>query len=214
MRITLVGMSGSGKSYWSCKLRNRGFRLFPCDDLIARRLFPGRQNAGNAVGFLGEWMGFPYQSGYEEREAEYLRAEIEVLSEVIARLADPGGGGRRNVVVDTTGSVIYAGEEILAELGRLTTVVHLSTPEEIQEKMLEAYLAKPRPVLWRGLYRKNEAETEAQALARCYSILLAAREEMYRRMAHLTVDHSQRTSKRFGIEEFLQLLAASPGSPS
>jgi len=37
MKLSLIAMSGSGKSYWSAKLAKRGFRHFDCDQMIAAR---------------------------------------------------------------------------------------------------------------------------------------------------------------------------------
>ena len=37
-KLALIGMSGVGKSFWSKRLVNNGFRRFSCDDLIAERL--------------------------------------------------------------------------------------------------------------------------------------------------------------------------------
>ncbi len=39
-----------------------------------------------------------------------------------------------NVLVGTTGSVIYAGDGLLKRLSRLTTVVPLPTPPRVQER--------------------------------------------------------------------------------
>ena len=38
MRITLIGMSGSGKSLWSSVLSRHGFHKLGCDNAIGRRL--------------------------------------------------------------------------------------------------------------------------------------------------------------------------------
>ena len=38
MKISIVGMSGSGKTYWSKKLESEGFKRFCCDDLIEEKL--------------------------------------------------------------------------------------------------------------------------------------------------------------------------------
>jgi len=38
MTISLVGMSGTGKTYWSKQLESKGFKRFCCDDLIGEKL--------------------------------------------------------------------------------------------------------------------------------------------------------------------------------
>ena len=53
MRLTLIGMAGTGKSHWSRKLEAAGFTRFGCDDRIAQRLAVA---LGLPAGFdLGRW---------------------------------------------------------------------------------------------------------------------------------------------------------------
>lgn len=204
MRLTLTGMSGSGKSFWSKQLARRGFTHICCDDLIAARLVLRLSGGGDAIARLGRWMGFPFQPGYEERESEYLLLEKEMMAESLRILSGNPGSAPADIVMDSTGSVIYTGEEILAELRRLTTIVHLATPVEVQRKMLESYLSSPRPVLWRGMFVRTPSETDEEALARCYPVLLASREELYREFADVTVDYAKHRGERFGVEEFIE----------
>lgn len=203
MCISLVGMAGTGKSFWAKRLARRGFKRYCCDDLIGRRL---RRHLigldGNAVA-MGEWMGFPWEPHYPEREALYLDCEKKVLQRVFDALEAGRDQGKPGVVVDTTGSVIYTGETLLARLKRLTTVVHLSTPGRVKETMLKAYVEKPRPVLWMGTYRKRPGETDRETLVRCYGILLNKRERLYRRISDVTVGFSERRRITFGVSEFL-----------
>jgi len=207
MRISLIGMSGCGKSRWSQQLEARGFKRYPCDDWIAARLFPTSAGSTDAIQLLGRWMGFPFEDGYAEREATYLRHEIAVLTEIVRELEGPAGDSCKNVVVDTTGSVVYAGEELLGRLQASTTLVHLATPPEVQGAMLADYLANPRPVLWRGIFTRERTETAEQALERCYSLLLTTREELYKRCADLTLEYQRRTAPGYGVEEFLRDIA-------
>jgi hypothetical protein len=207
LRITLIGMSGSGKSHWSRALAATTFKRFACDDLIAAKLFPHLAGLNSAVQFLGEWMGFPHSSGYAERESRYLQTEIEVLHEIVAFLNANPPHAQEKVVIDTTGSVIYSGEDILHELCRLTTVVHLPIPPQIRQTMLKTYLQNPRPVLWRGFYSRNQGETGEQAMSRCYPLLLAAREELYSRYAHRSIDYFRRNDPNFGVNELLRGIA-------
>lgn len=206
MRLSLIGMSGSGKSYWALELDRRGFKRFCCDDLIAAELAPELSRPDGTVMSLGEWMGFPYEAHYEEREAKYLACEIEVLSRILEYLEHPEGAPDENLVVDTTGSVIYAGESILAGLRTYTTVVRIATPPEIQEQMLRAYMANQRPVLWRGLFSIQPNETNEEALVRCYPGLLAARELLYERHSDVTLDYYRASEAGFGVDDLLELI--------
>jgi shikimate kinase len=202
MHLSLIGMSGSGKSHWSKKLQKEGFERFCCDDLISVKLEPQLRLPDGRFQDLGVWMGRPYEPGYPEREREYLSFEIEVLEEILSYLQS--GTAADNVVVDTTGSVIYAGEGILRRLRDLTTVVHFRTPPEIQEIMLQNYLSKHRPVLWQGMFQQKPSETEEEALARCYALLLSTREKVYSRNAHVSIDYGDRRAVGFTVEDFLK----------
>ncbi len=206
MRLSLIGMSGSGKSYWSTKLAERGFRHFCCDALIAARLAPELIRPDESRMTMGEWMGFPYEPHYAEREARYLTCEVAVLEEILDGLGRRADDSEEDVVVDTTGSVIYVGEALLGKLRQRTTVVHMATPPEAQERMLQKYLANKRPVLWRGMFDTNPGETNEEALARCYPKLLSSRERLYEHLADVTVGYDEQHREGFGVDGLLQII--------
>ncbi len=156
MHISLIGMAGSGKSYWSIKLAQHGFRRFCCDDLIAAKLGSRLKRPDGTSMKMGEWMGFPYERDYKKHETQYLTYEIEVLIEILDYLRSHKNTPEENVVVDTTGSVIYTGEEILTKLCRCTTVIYLLTPPEVREGLLKAYIFNPHPMLWRDSFSKRD----------------------------------------------------------
>jgi shikimate kinase len=114
-----------------------------------------------------------------------------------------------NVVVDTTGSVIYTGDALLNELCQQTTVVHMATPPEVQERMLELYLANMRPVLWQGMFEQRLGETDEAALARCYPALLSSRERLYERLADVTVGYEERNRTGFEVDDLLEIIHCS-----
>jgi shikimate kinase len=155
---------------------------------------------------VGEWMGFPYEPQYKQRESKYLLCEIEEVGKILDYLSE--NNSQKNIVVDTTGSVIYTGEEVLARLRSNTTVVHLTTPAEIQEQMLKSYIARPRPVVWRDLFYKGPGESNEEALARCYLRLLLFRERLYAEQAHVKIDYYTRNREGFGIEDLLKEIQA------
>ena len=208
MRLSLIAMSGSGKSYWANQLAESGFRCFSCDEMIAPKLEAELGRSDGTVMAMGQWLGFPYSSGYSERESKYLNYEKQVLTEIFKIIerddCDPDG----NIVIDTTGSVIYTGQQILHTLRRYTTVVHLAVPPEIQDQMYQAYLENPRPVLWRGKFFKMPNEKNEEALARCYPDLLAYREDLYKRLAHFTINYDKYRRPGFTVTEFLDEIRA------
>mgnify|MGYP000022350714 FL=1 len=208
MHLSLIGMSGSGKSHWSVRLAESGFHRFCCDEMIARNLSAELTRADGTAMDLGEWMGFPYEPNYKEREVRYLTHEIRVLEEILGFIADSAWDSGKNIIVDTTGSVIYTGETVLKKLCLHTTVVHFSTPPEIQERMLDVYKAQPRPILWRDLFSKEPDEANEKALARCYPELLSSRERLYERCADVTIDYYTRNEDSFGVSDFLKEIEA------
>ncbi len=202
-------MSGSGKSYWSAKLAQQGFGHFDCDRMIASALKPELTPSDGTVMSMGAWMGFPYQPGYLERESQYLAQEKKVLQEIFEAIDSRPGQPVSNIVVDTTGSVIYTGKKYLDRLRRHTTVIHLEIPLAIHNQMLRAYLANPRPVLWQGKFVKKPDEKNEDALARCYPELLAERERQYKRFAHVTIAYKNHRQKGWGVADLLDAVKIS-----
>ncbi len=210
MRLSLIGMAGSGKSYWSMKLVEHGFRGFCCDDLIAAKLDPELTRPDGTTMELGQWMGFPYEPHYRERESKYLAYEIEVLTEILEYLESRKSNPEEKIVLDTTGSIIYTGERILRRLRRYTTVIYLSIPPEVRGQLLKAYVSNPHPMLWRNVFSKEPDETEQEALARCYPRLIVARERLYDHYANVTIDYYRRSEEGFGVSDLLNAVVSAP----
>jgi len=207
MRISLIGMSGSGKSTWSGRLVDNGFKVFHCDDLIAEKLSNELKKPDGTDMEVGEWMGFPYEPTYIEREEKYLYFEKKVLAEILDEIEAVSESADGRFVIDTTGSVIYSGEAILKTLCRMTRVVHLATPPEVQELMLNAYLSNRRPVLWRSYFNMKTDESHEVALGRCYPKLLTGREKLYTQYADVALDYYEHSSDDFNVSDFLDKVA-------
>ena len=185
LRIALVGMSGAGKTFWSKKLAANGRPAISCDDQIEERLRSDLAASGySGINGVAAWMGWPDSPTYAEREADYLSAEISALDEVLSALErDP----KRELVLDTTGSVIYTGNNILMRLRRQMTVVYLAASQQERELLIKRYLTDPKPVLWRGAFQAKSGETPNETVARCYPNLVAARRQSYEALAHCTL---------------------------
>ena len=208
MLISLIGMSGSGKSYWSEKLAWHGFKRFCLDALITQKLADklGPEDLNPLT--LGEWMGFPFQDGYQEREELYLSSEKQLMAEILDWIDENAcAGSQANVVLDTTGSVIYTGDNLLKRLKSLTTIVYFAVPAVIRAAMLRQYLSNPRPVLWRGFFNIEPGESVEEALFRSYNALLDSREIVYRQLADVEIDYFTRNSPDFKISDFLEIAA-------
>lgn len=210
--ISLIGMAGAGKSYWSKKLEKQGFRRFCCDDLIKDKIDNQLKTQRVNIAEAGEWMGFPYEHKHKENEDIYLHFELEVLREIFGWLEIHKKGPEDNIVIDTTGSVIYAPNEILRRLQNYTTVIYLPVSYEIHEKLLSDYMSRPHPMVWRGMFKKEKYETNKEALVRCYPRLLHDREKLYERYADKTISYYKRSKKDFGVSDFLKEIGAMPKS--
>lgn len=195
--ISLIGMSGSGKTYWSKKLEEQGFERFGCDDIIEAELDMVTKD-------VARWMGQPFDPQYSKTCQRYLDLEREAVNQVLARIEKSGGRG--NIVIDTTGSVIYLEEAILGKLANMTRVVYLDTPEAIREEKYQQYLADPRPVIWSDSFFQAEGETNMAALARCYPDLLAYRSVRYAEIADVTLSFETLHNPGFTTDQFIQTI--------
>lgn len=201
LRLALVGMSGAGKSFWTKKLATEGWTTISCDDLIEEKL-ASRLAAGGYSGINGvaAWMGWPDNPKYAEREAQYLEEEIHTLGEVLTGLEHASG---RPLVLDTTGSVIHTGNNLLLRLRRRMTIVYLAASAEEQQLLIERYLSDPKPVLWRGAFQPKRGETARETVARCYPTLISARRQSYEALAHCTLQVAQLRDPAFDAAAFL-----------
>jgi len=188
VRLALIGMSGSGKSYWTKRIAAAGYPAISCDteieDRLKSHLQAGRHSGVNGV---AAWMGWPDRPTYAEREAAYLAEEIGALDEV---LNDLEKNLDHELILDTTGSVIYAGNHLLDRLRKQMLVVHLATTAREQRLLIRRYLEDPKPVLWRGAFRPRKGETPHDTVARCYPALIAARRQSYETLAHCSLSVS------------------------
>ncbi len=185
LRLALIGMSGAGKTYWTKHLASANYPAISCDDLIEARLAPTLKAGGfRGINGVAAWMGWPDSPSYAEREAQYLSEEISSLDEILTGLEKNPSSA---LLLDTTGSVIHTGNNLLFRLRKLMTVVYLAASIEEQQLLIRRFLEDPKPVLWRGAFQPRTGESPNQTVARCYPALLAARRQSYEALAHCTV---------------------------
>jgi len=182
MKLTLIGMSGSGKTYWSKRLAERGFRHICCDDLIEEKLAPELARFGySGIGDVAKWLGEPYEPQFERNQAKYLAFEKEVMQDILRWLENSAD----NLVIDTTGSVIYTGEEICSALKKYSTAIYIKVPKSIEKKMIEQYFKDPKPVLWGDMFRQISNKSD---IKKYYSKLLERRAELYKKYADIVLE--------------------------
>lgn len=204
LRLALIGMSGVGKTFWTKKLAASGVPVTSSDDRIERKL--ARQlRAGGYTGIHGvaAWMGWPDSPSYAEREAEYLAEETRTLDEVLSELEKLP---EKSLVLDTTGSVIYAGNHLLMRLRRRMTIVYLAATAEERQLLIERYLHDPKPVLWHGTFQPRLGEAPRNTVARCYPALIAARRQSYEALAHCTLPVAELREISPQAEAFLKMV--------
>jgi shikimate kinase len=210
LRLALVGMSGAGKTFWAKKLEASGYPAISCDDRIEQKLAQ-RLAAGGYRGINGvaAWMGWPDSATYAARESDYLAEEIHALDEILTELEHQP---EKCLVLDTTGSVIYVGNNLLMRLRRQMTIVYLAALAEEQQLLIERYLNDPKPVLWRGAFQAKAGESPRETVARCYPALIAARRRSYEALAHCTLQVASLRDMAPDAAAFLNLIQAKTGS--
>jgi shikimate kinase len=209
LRTALIGMSGTGKTFWTRRLALAGHPSVCCDDRIEQRLGPHLQGGGyTGINGVASWMGWPDSPTYAQREAEYLAEEIAALDEV---LTDLERNPSRELILDTTGSVIYTGNNLLLRLRRQMTVVYLAATPEQQQLLIQRYLSDPKPVLWRGAFQPRKNETPGETVARCYPILIAARRQSYEALAHCSIPVAELRDSDLDAAAFLAKVNARLG---
>jgi shikimate kinase len=210
LRLALIGMSGAGKTFWTKKLAASQYPAISCDDRIEQKLAP-RLGAGGFAGINGvaAWMGWPDSATYTERESEYLAEEIHTLDEILSDLEKQPG---MSLVLDTTGSVIHTGNNLLMRLRRQMTIVHLAASAQEQQLLIERYLSDPKPVLWRGAFQPKAGEKPRETVARCYPALISARRQSYEALAHCTLQVAALRDGSLDAAAFLKMVLDKTGS--
>ncbi len=205
IKLSLIGMSGAGKSFWTQKLAAAGFRAMHIDDAIEQKLGPDLAQGGyTGTSGLASWMGWPDQPSYAERAQKYLTREIEAMRDALDEIETRSSG--EGIVLDTTGSVVYLGDEILRRLQVLTTVVYLAATSAEETTLMERYLGDPKPVLWADQFSQHSGEPSRAAVERCYPALIASRRRLYEKCAHRIVPLALLRDGAIDARRFLELL--------
>jgi shikimate kinase len=166
MHLSFIGMSNIGKSYWSSRLADEeGYKRFCCDELISKKL-----NVSN----LTDWLGQPPEEKYIQNSKVYLDSEKLVMEEVLKITSESNEPVcSSNIIIDTSGSVIYLDENILEKLSYHSVVIYLEASEKYKTEMLEKYETNPKPLIWSN--------------SKDYFELLDSRSKLYKKLAHITI---------------------------
>lgn len=205
MKIGLLGMSGIGKTFWATQLTAVGFECFHCDDMIAAQLQAEVEGPMDDVYDMGNWMGFPYEEGFCAKESRYIALEKDILTSLAHTLLLPHYALKK-VVVDMTGSAIYAGEEVFTHLRQSLILVYLALTPDVHQQMLQEYVHCPRPLIWQGLFKKSPDETNEIGLKRSYARLIAYRQKLYEQFCDVQIEYSTHRQSRLTVEGWLQII--------
>ncbi len=205
MILTLIGMSNCGKTYWSKKLEGAGFKRFGCDDIIEKKLEVELKKLGYlGINDVAKWMGQPFDKQYPATSNKYLEFEKESLKGIIRTITKRKT--HDNIVIDTTGSVIYTGKKIIEQLRKYSVVVYLDTPKLILKTMNELYFKNPKPVYWGDSYKHLNGESDIESLKRCYPYLLEFRDKNYRKYSHIILDYISHHDPSLTPADFLKIV--------
>lgn len=179
LRLAFIGMSNCGKTYRSRVLANElSFQWYQVDAEIQRTL--GLEN----IEKMAQWLSYPSTDGYGEREERYLELE-DTFTKEAAQKSDG-----KNLVFDTTGSVIYVRPKTMCLLQENCLVVNIDVGDDALDKMMEKFFAHPKPLVWSGYFTQEPGESEMDAMRRGYPQLLKDRLKHYRQIAHVTISLS------------------------
>ncbi len=192
--ISLIGMSGMGKTYRSKQLKALGFKRHCSDDYIEARL-----NSLPGVGIAGvaEWMGQPYEPRHRVHCAQYLALEERSISSFLRECST------NNTVIDTTGSVIYFSPPVHEALKQQTLIVYLEASQKMKDELFHVYMTDPKPVVWGENFHKLPGESGLTAMKRCYPQMLEYRAARYGTLADITLPYEIARNERSDGEKFL-----------
>lgn len=199
MNLIFIGMSNIGKTRMTDILcREFGVQSFGVDDeinnLIGRYLtdFKGETTLEKRADFLG----LPWDKGFTQREEWDLAQERRVMESLDCR----------GKIIDLPGSAIYHPDQMerLAETG---LVVYLEANKKAEAKLVQDYIAVPKPTSWRGHFKAREGESHPQTLERCYPELLKSRAELYKQYADVTLSYKEHARFPLFPIDFINIIA-------
>jgi hypothetical protein len=154
--VTLVGMSGVGKSYLSAKLAGWGWDDYSCDyligaeylkDLLGSETLMQADNIAALSEFVGQ-VGDIARGGmalqeFQRRQRLYYEAEVQSLVDARDAIAAAEG----DFVLDSSGSICEIEDEgVLEALGQDSLFVYLKVRQEGHGDILARAVQYPKPL--------------------------------------------------------------------
>ena len=178
--IAFVGMSNIGKSFTASRMAKAfNFELIEIDTMIRERM--GHESMEK----FAEWQGHPFEPGYKEREDLSIQMETSATQQAVDM-----GKDRGNIILDTTGSVIYIDSPVRRHVRENFYVVHIKAEPSDLDRLTGEYFDNPKPLVWGCHYRPVPGLSGRESIHLCYPKLLMSRAKDYAAMADQTVTSS------------------------
>lgn len=153
--ISLIGMSGLGKTYLSTILADAGWCHYSCDVEIASMLdipvtAADLSPLSRYIGQLGdEGQGGLPLTQFQQRQRQYYMAECQALSDLPAAILRARGDGKKHLVNDTSGSFCEIDdEEIIKTVARHSLIVYIKANKEEEREIVERAKQYPKPLYY------------------------------------------------------------------
>lgn len=148
--ITLMGMSGVGKSYLSLQMAQWGWTHFSCDLEIAnvhlKEKIQGIVSADDLSGlssYIGKVGDFPIDE-FKARQTRYYMAEVAALNAAAKKSIN-----RKKFVHDSTGSLCEITDEaVLKNIGSSTLFVYIQASKKEEIEILKRAEDYPKPLFF------------------------------------------------------------------
>jgi len=164
--ITLMGMSGVGKTYLSCMLAKDGWHHYSCDLEIGTKYLGSEieETLGEKNKIIAEdlsqlsryvsQLGDPAKGGlsleeFKRRQQAYYEAECQSLKSLKEVVKQAHKDGFTNVVNDSTGSLCEIDDETLIEtIDENSLIVYIKANAEEEKEVLRRAQEYPKPMFF------------------------------------------------------------------
>lgn len=159
--ITLIGMSGVGKTYISGQLERWGWQRYSCDFEIGTKylaqqlsgLMKNPEDMDALFRFIGKpgnpKLGGLHMKKYKDHQKAYYDAECMSVAEAAMEAAE----STKHFVHDSTGSLCEIIDEGLIDaLGQKTLFVYLKASAEEENIVLERARTHPKPLFFPPMF--------------------------------------------------------------
>lgn len=164
--ITLMGMSGVGKTYLSMLMAKEGWHHYSCDleigvnflkkDIEQTLNEPCRVTANDLsqlsqyVGRLGaaDKGGLPFDE-FKRRQQQYLEAECQSLRQLKFVVRHVNQHGMHHVINDSTGSLCEINDDVLLDsIDENSLIVYIKATPEQEQEVLKRAQEYPKPLFF------------------------------------------------------------------